>query len=520
MPYLQGITMGLTIIELHISELSSRKNDMTGFGNFIYEQLVMVENLAPEKVDLNRLFATINSTGIQLEQSDILKSKLLRKISNKLLYSKIWEACENMEDYFERNVRRIFTKTDWSVLLSSDFSIFSESVFLLKGDESIPEKGDAETIASMFAYTGEDSTQPGKKEGPEVQKGGYCRSIITFPQLLIHTYRIHRHKNGYMDFAMTFQGDRLIRIFEELVAKGDKEIEAFFRLLWETRFILDKYIIKWTADLDSRDMYLEITGITKNSDHYFGRSPLEKSAAQMLQSVLYFTGDYLRQYWLTPALFHLGQTGLSQASPGSAEVLQLLESIDNALSLSEQTDKETSFALLADIPRRPFSYGNYLRLPEGTGFYRYWFQKLEYILWKNWTKRETAEFKAFRITSKNSIEHIFPQHPEDRTAMDTDDLHSFGNLVLLTVSQNSEYGRKQVPVKRAEFKVKNHYDSLKSKRIFDMMDVGTVWNEDTIAQHREEMIDLITDHYNGTGPVMLESQVLNVTIDNDEHNDE
>ncbi|RYY51994.1 MAG: HNH endonuclease, partial [Chitinophagaceae bacterium] len=198
----------------------------------------------------------------------------------------------------------------------------------------------------------------------------------------------------------------------------------------------------------------------------------------------------------------------------------LLESIDNALSLSEQTDKETSFALLGDIPQKPFSYSAYLNLPKGTGFYRYWFQKLEYILWKNWTERDSPQFKAFRITSKNSIEHIFPQHPEGRDPMGHDDLHSFGNLVLLTVSQNSEYGRKQVPVKKAEFEGKNQYDSLKSKKIFGVMDQGIVWDERAIKDHRCEMIGIITDHYQGLGLAPLESQVLEVTIDNDEHNDE
>ena len=91
------------------------------------------------------------------------------------------------------------------------------------------------------------------------------------------------------------------------------------------------------------------------------------------------------------------------------------------------------------------------------------------------------------------MEHIFPQKPQYVDPLKKEHLDSFGNLVLLSVSQNSEYSRKDVNVKREEFRAKPTFDSLKSYKIFSGYE--QVWNEETIEQHRKEMISLLRSHY-------------------------
>ncbi len=138
-----------------------------------------------------------------------------------------------------------------------------------------------------------------------------------------------------------------------------------------------------------------------------------------------------------------------------------------------------------------YNFEEYLSKHHGTKFKHYWFQKLEYLLWKNWPQEnKTEEFKNYRIVSRNSVEHIYPQ--KDAKISDNI-LHSFGNLVLLSVSQNSEYGAKPVSVKRSMFREKkNTYDTLKSFYIFKE-DID--WNEISITNHCESMIEVIKDHY-------------------------
>lgn len=72
-----------------------------------------VNNLVPAAMDLNRLFSSMNTAGIQLEPVDLLKAKLFKKItSEKPLYKAIWLVCENTNNYFERNVKALFPNAD------------------------------------------------------------------------------------------------------------------------------------------------------------------------------------------------------------------------------------------------------------------------------------------------------------------------------------------------------------------------------------------------------------------------
>ena len=211
----------------------------------------------------------------------------------------------------------------------------------------------------------------------------------------------------------------------------------------------------------------------------------------MLQSVLYFTGDYLRQFWLTPFLYHLYKNHLEK-SANDPDILNTLENIDNQLSLcNSMNDKEATFQMMDAALIFEFDFEKYLNDIHGTKFKHYWFQKLEYILWKNWKdENKSDEFRNYRIVSRNSVEHIYPQ--KDAKIGDKF-LHSFGNLVLLSVSQNSEYGAKPVSVKRSMFREKkNTYDTLKSYYIFKN-DIN--WDEEAISTHKKEMIDLIKKHY-------------------------
>lgn len=263
------------------------------------------------------------------------------------------------------------------------------------------------------------------------------------------------------------------------------------------RYLFDKYIVKWISDVDTKTESLELLNYNRNEEGYYSRTKYEKSPSLMLQSVMYYTGDYLRQYWLTSYLGYLLDNH-NNISPTHKKILLKLEEIDNSFSMvNGKTDKEISWMHInsknVDLD---FNINEYLNESYGTGFKHYWFQKLEYILWKNWENKDDIKFKKYRITSKNSVEHIYPQNPENRNQhpeVADDCLHSFGNLVLLSVAQNSEYSNKSVNVKKSMFEEKKEtYDTLKSFYIFNNQ---TEWNVDSIRIHKDKMIDLIQEHY-------------------------
>ncbi|GEO11800.1 DUF262 domain-containing protein [Segetibacter aerophilus] len=500
-PYLKNIAKALVTINGIIQSIADE--DLKDFGDYIYTKVQLIKNTTPQKIDLNKLFSTINSAGVQLEQTDIVKANLLKCIDEKVLHSKIWEACENTSNFFERNVRNSFPNTNWARVDLTKFNEFDKATFLF---EDLNQTLDSNATQSLFTIESlrhykyepyiesKNVIMDEKRESDEV----YCRSIITFGQLLLHTYRLHLRIEKKPDFEGTFHVNRLIEIFKELENRKDPdEIKRFFKLLWKVRFLFDKYVIKWITDLDTKTEYLELVNINKNAENNYSRSKyVKKSNSLILQSILYFTGDYLRQFWLTTYLGYL-LSFHNDFDPTSELHLKHLEKFDNDLSLCKTlSDKTASLQLLDSAIDVTFDFKEYLKSDKGTKFQHYWFQKLEYVLWKNWPFAKTIEFENYRATSRNSIEHIYPQNPENpakNPPLPNKDLHCFGNLVLLSVSQNSEYSNKSVDEKRSMFKNKtNGYDSLKSYYILQQ---NSNWTDTEIGQHQNSMVDILDAHY-------------------------
>lgn len=501
-PYLKNIAKALVFIKGYLEQ--KPEEEIEAFGNFIYHNVKLIKNTTATGTDLNHLFSTINSAGIQLEQTDIIKANLLNLIDEKVLFSRIWESCEEMNNFFERNARSSFPASNWDTINLNNHNTFDKNYFKhnnisKEDDNTVLFTIDAIDINSLEDYIPSSKTMVDENRKSEEV---FCRSIISFGQLLLHTYRIHLHRENLLDFEGTFHVNRLITIFKKMEERNDPdEIKRFFYLLWDIRYVFDKYIIKWISDVDTKSESLELMNFNRNQDSYYSRSKYDKSASMMLQSVLYFTGDYLRQYWLTPYLSYLVDYHQNLKATDKKH-LQYLEFLDNVFSTTENlTDKELSWNLMSEqnyeFPSVDFE--EYLEQSLGTKFKHYWFQKLEYILWKNWEFEKNKEFESFRVMSRNSVEHIYPQNPEEGSKTpkleDKRALDSFGNLVLLSVAQNSEYSRKSFTEKKGMFFNKGGaYDTLKSYYVFN----NDNWNAKTIEEHKNKMIEKIIKHYEVT----------------------
>lgn len=522
--YWLGIAQGVSSI---IGKLKNLAYDSafsaSGFGDFIFKHIKFVKNTAPANTDLNQLFTTINNSGLQLEQTDILKSSLLKKISkHKFFYSKVWAVCENMQNYFEKNVKEVFSNQNWNTIDPADFQtrLFDDLEKSLKEENiSSQTSNNRYTLSKILNNSVEkDNYKDADLKvdytiANDKNKLVYCKSIVSFPQLLLHAYRIYlanRAGESKRDFEQPFHQKNLLLIFKALEKEGETEVKMFFRYLWETRFLLDKYVVKWLQndENDEEELLLTKASYYSKKEHgketrYYTRTKRERNNCSMLQSVLYFTGNYNTQIWLSPYLN-------AMRTAQEKEVLTILEEIDNVLSLNTRLAPEThtrkalSFLMMTEKEKavdttqdRVELLEEYLNESNGTSFKHYWFQKLEYILWKNWTKNgesQNDKFNRYRITSKNSVEHVFPRNEEFGKEIDKKSLDSFGNLGLLSVSQNSSYSHQDVEKKKVDFKNKTTYDSLKLYYIYNN-DVED-WGKEKIDAHRADMIARIKSHYN------------------------
>lgn len=506
-PYLTNIDAALSVLQQSIKTLSQDNQfDLTEFADFVFTKVQWVNNIVPMELDLNRLFSNLNTTGIQLEPVDLLKAKLFKKItSDVVLYNAIWQACEHTENYFERNLRQLFKKADWNQLKYSDLHCFNRSTFAPAGE--VADHGIKPNAAglSILELAEQLETQKAPDNVVELTQEEtdfddetvYCRSIIGFELLLIHSLRIFYAQQGWHDVEPRIRASNLLLIFDSLLEKGEATIKAFIELLWRVRYQFDTWVVKWVEHDDRKDAQLRLTSQSRsksNGKYYINRTPRELSALVQLQAVRNFTGDRSAHYWLTALLARL----VSEPNMAESDVLRSLEKVDNALSMTIDTQKEASFTLaLSRLPvcRKWSEQKTYFSEPLGTSFEHYWFQKLEYLLWKRGQSKNDDKLKKYRITSKNSVEHVHPQNEEYHSQLPLELLNAFGNLALLSPGENSSYSNQAVAKKKADFEAKPKYDSLKLKRIFKLHNKDGLWSADQIKQHQTDMISLLKKHY-------------------------
>lgn len=507
-PYLSHLRQGLNAARQELQQLAAKGVDLPALASYLYNNVVWINSTIPTGMNPNRLFARTNTGGVQLEQSDILKAKLLHKIhDHKPRYDAIWQACENLNNFFERNVREIFPRSDWNHLDLDKLAQFDASLFPHHDEEAIGTEGKTladlaeqpDTRSHETAADGQAAFIPATADNEEKT---YCRSIISFPLLLMHTLRIFRAERKQEDIPSRLHAARFSAFFQDFgQMASEEEAIAFIECLWRVRFQLDRWVAKWRRRDGDADEHLYLENVSLRE--YKGSKRLTRESLEQtrdlvqLQTVRNFTGERSAQYWIGPFLARMMKQ--PKASFDTAQCV--LEEIDNVLSLATATQKEACFALLCG--ENPQCYGMdwieaHLQQALGTGFEHYWFQKLEYVLWKNRRNAQYLDEKRwqnFRISSKNSVEHVHPQqHEHPQAQLGPSLLNSFGNLVLLSPGENSSYSNQDPIKKRVDFESKPTYDSLKLAHIFHLMGKES-WDGAKIGQHQQEMLKLLREHH-------------------------
>lgn len=512
-PYLTHLDANLRVLMQQVEGLRDTKDfNLEAFADYIYGKVCWVNNIVPESMDLNRLFASMNTAGIQLEPVDLLKAKLFRKITTeKPLYSAMWQACEHMENYFERNLRQLFPNPEcWNAIEYKDLKAYSGSLFDRKAGDNQGAQGETsgKTLLHLLdeVESGDAPDNTEQKEQEDTQDSiedetVYCRSIVSFELLLIHTLRIFCACEQWPDIAARIKASNLMACFECLLKEDETTVKAFVELLWQVRYQFDTWVVKWVEHDDSEDPQLRLTktspSVSKGKT-YINRSARDLSNLVQLQSVRNFTGDRSAHYWLTALLAQL----VENPDMSFDDVLSAMEKLDNQLSLTTETQKEASFKIARGVAPSMDGLDTieaYLNSARGTGFEHYWFQKLEYLLWKRGDD-DGKKKDPYRITSRNSVEHVHAQNERYGMRLESQNLDSFGNLVLLSPSENSSYGNLAVGQKKIDFEGKKRYDSLKLKAIFALYDqAGGAWGVKQIAEHQKQMITLLGNHYRQGG---------------------
>lgn len=509
-----------------IAKFFDEENDndkKKNFSKYLYEKLNLVFTTVPHDVDLNKLFETINSGGVQLQHHELLKAEMLKTLKGsseeQKIYSKLWDSCAFMDNYIENNLAVALncTKTD---LYQNLYNLDNKKIDNVK---------DVEKVIYFVSQKIKDENQDKKSlqdilEKPEVkeQDGSHdknnkiaddkeneikVRSIISFSMLLLHTLRIFFKLEGKEDIKEVNEKE-LLKIFthknkvEDIVKYGEFEFNRdnvikFINLLWRVRFAFDECVIKWVNKDENTD---EVHLISKIIENNSSNSPsLQRDVTEvsksfsLLQSMLYHTQPVINHYWLTPLLYKL----VNNTQFGNEAYLQQM---DNYLFFPKPKDgdlRTNTWKILSekhdDFDKMDSdSLLKKLSIDEknGTKFQHYLFYKVEYILWFIGNKSKDFYFRA-----KNSVEHIEPQKKDGEKNQNNqwtgELLDTFGNLALVSRERNSEFGRLTFEEKKVKFKAfKDSTQHLKMSLIYS----NDTWDDVKCIEHLKEIKKKIEEY--------------------------
>ena len=491
----------IALIESHKKKLElSRAGKSLEVASYIYNKVKLIFTEVPKKTDLNKLFEIINNRGVQLQHHEILKARLLSKIDEdkRYSYAVMWDSCSYMEGFVEKNLKDVgkiriqeyfendLAKVDQEPLYNPHTVLTA----LVQGYTKKPILSLIDILKADQDYQTED-----EEENDNDYESDEVRSIITFPMLLQHTLRIFLHdKNVALDLPKILDKE-LLGLFDEFFLKrfnNKEDIMYFFELLWKVRYVFDKYIIKWVNknEVESH-LICKLEKYQSKNNWYLRRRANSNDSMMMLQSMLYHSQQITTHYWLTPLLNYMIKNK-------EADYLAYLRRLDNNLLSSKEAETESLIkrtkAFLTQPMRATQVSTTIFSEDLGTSFPHYWFYKLEFVLWDKYKDIRDSRWKDFKLTAKNSVEHISPQTQKstDTNTVTEEMLNKFGNLALVSRSINSEYSNLPYNEKRQRFKNNNaiKLDSLKMALIYE----HESWGDDIAKTHEKVMLSEMNEY--------------------------
>ena len=474
------------------------------FAAYVYEYLVFFVTCLPQWYqlsDLNKYFERMNSTGKNLEGHEILKVRLLNKVSDgkSPFYTKAWNRVAEMDTplFKVRSWRKGKEKENEKDLKTRIQNVIGK----LNAPKEIFDNDLLNGVDDQEENTGEwpcigripESTDPPKKN---VRRGDGSRAVMSFSDFLLQVlYYFIEDKSTVSNIKAFFNKAGIVKTFEAyLLDDCDSDrAEDFLKTLIRCRILLDVYFVRIVGSQEDYDYDLETP--FQEEDEIVTR-------LKMLESMLYVDSSELTYYQWFGALMRL--------TDGKG----LIRAEDLFMGLKAWDDKEYHPKPWDDKQDASTVLTQVLAYPDVN---RYWFWRLDLQIWLKRKElfsvpagldpEKAAQVAQALIVADNyvfkknrSIEHIAPQTRQQNTSLSLvdKDLNSFGNLVMISSSQNSSLSNAPYEEKMARVKafLKNERTgTIESLKLLHAFTFNTTWSAETIADHGTQMLQLLSDSY-------------------------
>lgn len=307
-------------------------------------------------------------------------------------------------------------------------------------------------------------------EPPLTQKEESARSILSPEVFLLHCLKLHANETEK-------DSRNLLTLFNKSKFDDSKLLK-----FWE----IMKTYRKW---LDDNIIYLK--AMNEGAWDYNFRGDDEESQEmdklKQFQAMLYVSSSPYQEWVLTAY----------RKSQGKDVSLDLLKEIDHEQHPSDSLNENVLKYGCVD---------------------RYWFWKLDYLLWERFTDENACSFfkeydlsgsekeaiRTYRFRPNRSIEHLHPQ--TDAGAWEEEQKHRFGNLAMISSSFNSAQSNDSIGIKFArltdvQLKIPGRLESIKLLLMFKSAKESVDgWTSDAVEDHENKMFELLE--------VKLETSIL------------
>lgn len=388
----------------------------------------------------------------------------MKKGARLLLFGK------NVQMNFNNDIRKEIFADDWSDLDTSikDFSTLNQRI---TSKEEVSDKTSLiEILKNPLSVKRSESNEQEEEENTRFE------STLTFPNFLLQVNAVVR---GLAEEDTTLDDknflDHLSWNWDD--AHPDRARNFIFYLL-RLRVLYDKYIVKreYTRDYKEQGKW----SLQKLEKYRDGKSDKPKYTSTLEESIqenqlLRTLQSSLRVTYTSPKTMHWITAVLShQLNERPTNLLRhLLE--EYAMVKVKESNYKSSHGF--EFNRIVFTYLDYLLYRDG-----YYYDGKEVV-------RPMPEKWEFQF--RNSVEHFHPQNPEEVKKWQEEDLNSFGNLALITVSGNSKFSNLAAPGKITTYKsIIEQSWKLKIMEYMTKLDKDD-WTEEKSRIHKDEMFRLL-----------------------------
>ena len=465
--------------------LEERQLNPQSFVNYLFEKVIIFRSILPEDLDLNLYFERFNSRGEQLEAHEILKAQMMSKFGEDQemaqKFARIWDACAEFDKpvikTFQIRSRPNNTDEEGEKIFGKEFTNFKlESVFEKIRVKKIEQRSLLDAI-TQTKYESSSLVNNG------VNISNYT-TIIDFPTFLLQVFFIMEGNN-----ETTFDDKKLLKIFE--IERRDREwVQQFGQLLLTMKHIFDTLIVKnvqleneteWQIKRGKYETYQR----NENGGWKYVRINYQNNTFDNLN----------KNIILLQSMFAVTFT----ANRDSRWLYEILQFLFNHIEELNQTEFASLFKDF--LEKMAVRYAEERLFTEDKSIKKYGaipvyaFNFVDYVLWKNreeLKKDYDIEFKDFKFAYRRSIEHWYPQNPnghDGESQLPAEFLHSFGNLCIISDSQNSRFGNSYPESKLSQWKREDIFkrQSLKLQMMAEITFKNNRWDICEIQSMEKEV---------------------------------